>query len=50
MVEEGEKVLKLGLTAEHINNPQSAYGSVCFLFLFGLNQSVGPYSIIQFFN
>ncbi|KAK2417870.1 hypothetical protein P8452_76974 [Trifolium repens] len=27
MVEEGEKVLKLGLTGEHINNPQSVYGS-----------------------
>jgi hypothetical protein len=34
MVEEGEKVLKLGLTGEHINNPQSVYGSVCFFISF----------------
>ena len=40
-------MLKLGLTAEQINNPQSACGSVC-LFLFSFNQSVGPYSVIQF--
>jgi hypothetical protein len=43
--EEEEKVLKLGLTAEQINNPQSACGSVRLSSLFWLNQSVGPYRL-----
>jgi hypothetical protein len=38
-------VLKLGLTAEQINNPQSACGSVRLSSLFWLNQSVGPYML-----